>query len=143
MLRSLVVLAALLASGLALSAEPTATARGLVERGISAYVKAGARDAIDTWIKGSAIEGNTQATAQANALRQIEDFYGKPLGGTVIKESTISPRVKTVYFTINYEKGVAFSKFNAYQKANGEWVVTSFFFHTEASQVFPSALLGE
>jgi len=143
MLRSLVLPALLVASGLCVAAEPSGTARGLVERGLAAYLKGGATDAIKTWIRGSALEGNTQATTQANSLRQIEDFYGKPQGITVLKEATIAPRVKTIYFTINYEKGVAFSRFNEYQKTDGTWIVTSFLFHTEASQVFPTSLLGD
>jgi lipoprotein signal peptidase len=61
----------------------------------------------------------------------------------VLKEFSVSPKVKTIYFTINYEKGVAFSRFNAYQKPDGTWVVLSFVFNTEASQVFPASLLSD
>jgi hypothetical protein len=126
-----------------LAAETAEEAVELVERGIAAYVNEGATAALTEWMRGSALEANPQAMTQANSLRQIEDFYGKPLGFDLVKEATITPRAKTVYFAVNYERGVAFAKLNAYRNEEGTWIVTSFFFHTEAAQVFPSSLLGQ
>lgn len=137
------LLAVLLTTSTFAVADAPRTARGLIENGLAAYVKSGANDAINTWLTGSALEGNTQATTQANSLRQIEDFYGKALDGNYLKEVTVSPRVRIAYFTINYERGVAFSRFNVYQKADGSWIVLSFAFHTEAAQVFPRSMLSE
>lgn len=125
------------------AAQDPAGPRAVLERGVTAYLKADATAAMEAWIKGSAMESNTQALTQANALRQIEDFYGKVRGYDLVKEITVAPRAKTLYFTLNYEKGIAFGRLNAYRQDDGTWVTTSFFFHTEAPQVFPPSLLGE
>ena len=110
---------------------------------VEAYLKGDAAAAMREWVKGSFMESNPQAMSQANSLRQIEDFYGKPQGYDLVKEATITPRAKTVYFTLNFERGIAFARLNAYRKDDGTWITTSLFFHTEAPQVFPSSLLGE
>lgn len=130
-----------LLSAPSMAAEPVSTPKSFVERGLAAYATQGATAAINTWIKGSALEGNTLATTQANSLRQIEDFYGKPQGGEVLKEVPLSERVRVLYFTVTYEKGVAFGKFQAYRQGDGTWIATSFFFHTEAAQIWPASLL--
>lgn len=122
------------------SAPAEMTARAFVENGMKAYKQGTAADAIRAWIKGSALEGNPQALTQANSLRQIEDFYGKPIGMDVVKEYEAGPRVRVLYLTFNYEKGAAFAKFQLYQAPNGEWVATQFLFHTDATQIFPQCL---
>jgi hypothetical protein len=42
------------------------------------------------WVKGSFMESSPQAMSQANSLRQIEDFYGKPQGYDSVKEATVT-----------------------------------------------------
>jgi hypothetical protein len=111
--------------------------RHLVERGVNAYVKDGADAAVKAWLKGSALETNTQALTQANTLRQVEDFYGKPEGLDIIKEHSISPRSQMIVFAINYAKGILYGRFQAYQIKSGNWVVTEFKFHTEAAALLP------
>ena len=117
------------------------SANALVERGLSAYLKEGPDIAIKTWLKGSGMEGNTQALTQANSLRQIEDFYGKPESYDFVKESQISSRSKMIVFAINHAKGVVFGRFQVYQTKSGEWVATEFKFHTEAAALLPSEMV--
>jgi len=119
----------------------TSTARALIESGTAAYVKDGASAAVAAWIKGSALEGNTQAVSQANGLRQIEDFYGKPVGSDVLREVSLSPKSTLVYFTINFQKGVLYARMQTYQLPGGGWVSTEFKFHTEATNILPSGML--
>jgi hypothetical protein len=114
----------------------------LVERGAESYVTDGPEAAIKTWIAGSALEGNTQALTQANMLRQIEDYYGKPQGIDVIKRTKISPRSEIIYFAVNYEKGIAYGRFQAYRTTEGEWISTEFKFHTQANEILPSSVLN-
>jgi len=125
------------------SAEPAPAARSLVEDGVSAYVKGTAKDAIKFWLKGSALEGNPQALTQANSLTQIEDFYGRPVGFDLVKEYEAGPRTRILYFTINYEKGVAFANFQVYRNPAGQWIATQFSFNTDAMKVFPSCLFPQ
>lgn len=113
----------------------------LVQRGADAYVADGPEAAIKTWIAGSGLEGNTQALTQANMLRQIEDYYGKPQGIDVIKRATISPRSEIIYFAVNYAKGIAYGRFQTYRTTDGEWISTEFRFHTQANEILPPAVI--
>lgn len=117
------------------------TARAHFEQGATAYLAGGATPAITAWLKGSALEGNTQATSQSNTLRQVEDFYGKPESFEVLSESKISERTTMVLAVINFAKGPLFARFQTFRRASGEWVATEFKFHTEAAQIFPNSAL--
>jgi hypothetical protein len=119
------------------------SAKALVESGVNAYIRGDAAAAVKAWLKDSAMEGNTQSLSQANILRQIEDFYGRPQGMDLLKEVTLSSHSHLLYFSLNFEKGVAFARFQAYRTGGGKWVMTEFKFNTDASQVLPSSLLGE
>lgn len=137
----------ILAVGLSL-AVPAANAESgadssteLVQAGIAAYRDEGAAAAIRAWVKGGALEGDTNVLSQANMLREIEDFYGAVKDGDIVREATISARSRIVYFAINYDNGVSFARLQTYQRHDGAWVATSFFIHTEAAQVFPAAML--
>lgn len=137
---SSVVIAATLFSGPASPAEADKTARSLIESGVAAYQQGGPEAAIKVWIKGSALEGNPAVLTQANVLRQVQDFYGKPVGLDIVKEYEAGPRTRIDYIALNYEKGAAYAKFQMYQTDSGSWIVTSFIFNTEANQVFPACL---
>jgi hypothetical protein len=118
------------------------TIAALVKKGVDAYVKEDATAAMKAWVGGSALEGNTQAMTQANMLRQVEDFYGKPTGFDVVAEVTLSPRARLLYFAINYNRGALFCRFQAFEAKPGQWVVNEVKFHTEANNIFPSSLLA-
>lgn len=117
------------------------TARAHVEIGASAYLKDGANAAITAWLKGGPFEGNTQATAQANLLRQVEDILGKPEGFEVISENAISPKLTMILSVVYYQKGPLFGRFLIYKLASGSWVATEFRFDADAAKVFPSSAL--
>ncbi|MFZ2990445.1 hypothetical protein [Ideonella sp.] len=119
----------------------SSSGRAHFEAGASAYIKGGATEAVAAWLKGSALEGNTQATSQANSLRQIEDFYGKPEGFEVVSETAVTPRVAMVLAIIYYQKGPVFARFQTYKLSSGSWVATEFKFHTEGAQLFPNGAL--
>ena len=134
-------LAALLSLFASASTAQDAGSLALVKRGGDAYVSSGADAALTVWLSGSALEGNPQATSQANLLRQIEAFYGKPESMDVVKQSSTSPRSEIIYFTINYAKGIAYGRFQTYRTKSGQWVATAFKFNTDAIEIFPSSLL--
>lgn len=117
------------------------TARQQFEIGAAAYIKEGANAAIASWLKGSALEGNVQATSQANGLKQIEDFYGKPESFEVLTETKVSERAVTLLAVINFQKGPLFARFNLYRLQGGGWVTAEFKVNTDATQLFPSAML--
>lgn len=143
MLKSFVLFAAVAVGSSHALAQGQSLARQLVESGATAYIKEGASSAIAVWLKGSALEGNTQATSQANALRQVEDFYGKPESFETISESTVSSRSKIILFVINFHKGPLYARLQAFQLTSGQWILTEFQFKTEASAIFPTSALYE
>jgi len=114
--------------------------KALIASGVEAYVNGDATAAMKVWLKGSALEGNTQAMSQANNLHQVEDFYGKPQGFDLIAARTISAHCRLVYFAINYTKGPLFCRFQLFETAPGRWVATEVKFHTEVTNVFPSSM---
>lgn len=132
----------LLISALAPNADAAEqTALTVVQNGMTAYLKDGPEAAIKAWLKGSGMEGNTQALTQANSLRQIEDFYGKPESYDVISDTKLSPRSRMILFTVNHHKGIVFGRFQVYQTKSGSWVATEFKFHTDAAMLLPASML--
>ena len=118
-------------------------ARSIFESGANIYVREGAQAAVKAWLKGSALEGNTQAVSQANSLRQVEDFYGKPESHEVMSESQVGTRTRMLLAAIYFQKGPLYTRMQIFQLPSGDWVLTEFKFHTEAAQLFPnSALYG-
>lgn len=113
----------------------------LIKSGFDAYIKGSPEEAISAWIKGSGLEGKNQSFVQANALRQIESFYGKPESLEIIKENQISERSTQVLFVINLETGPIFARFQAYKTKAGAWVATEFRFMTEAALIFPDSMV--
>jgi len=113
-------------------------ATSIVTRGLGAYAKGGAKAAIESWIKGSGLEGSKEALSQANVLRQVEDFYGEYEGHDIIKDHQISERVHMIIFVMNYKKGPLFGRFQSYRSNSGQWVATEFKFHTEAALILPN-----
>lgn len=119
---------------------PASSSRALVESGITAYMQEGADAAMAAWLKNSALEGNTEATGQANSLRKVGDFYGKIEGFDILHEHAMSPRTRMVVAVIHYEKGPLFLRVQTYQTKAGAWVATEFNFNTNAIDVMPDTL---
>ncbi len=136
------ILILLLASVIPLSvAQAADTAEALVEEGLATYKKSGAKAAIEAWIKGSSLDGGKEALSQANILRQIEDYYGTLEDYAIIKSNKMSKRTKMILFVMNYNRGVTFGKFQAYQDKNGSWIATQFKFNTNVSLVWPDSMI--
>jgi len=126
------------------SASADTGGKDIVIDGINAYKENGAKAAIETWIKGSALEGSKEALSQANSIRQIEDFYGNYIGYEIVKEHAISDRSSMFLFVINLEKGPIFGRFQTYRKADNQWVASHFNFHTQATATWPEkSVFGE
>ncbi len=135
-MRNIVLLIALLLPAVSFGAGQTA--EGIVENGLNAYKNKGAKSAMGAWVKGSGLENSKAALSQANALLQIEEFYGPYESHEIIKTHKISRRSKMILFVMNYKKGIAYGKFQAYKSSKSGWVATEFKFHTEAAKVWPA-----
>lgn len=113
----------------------------ILNSGFIAYKSNGPKSAIESWIKGSALDGSKDALAQANMFRQIEDYYGKYLGYDLFKSNSLGPKSNLYLITINYEKGILFAKYFTYKPSNGKEILLSFKFHTETDMVWPSYMV--
>ena len=110
----------------------------VITAGLEAYKDKGPEEAVKTWIKGSPIEGSKEALSQANALRQIQDFYGSYQAFEVIGTRDLSPRTRILYLVLDYDNGPLFAKFLVY-KTGQTWILTSFNFNTK-DEMLPSSL---
>lgn len=119
---------------------PANDSRALVDRGIEAYMKDGPDAALAAWLQYSALEGNSEASGQANSLRKVGEFYGKVEGADIIHEHAMSPRTRMVVAVIHYEKGPLFLRMQTYQTKAGHWVATEFNFNTNAIDLMPDTL---
>lgn len=120
-------------------APPAQHVPAIVLSGLETYRSAGPDEAIRAWLKGSPIEGSKDAMAQANQLREIQDFYGNYQGFDLLGVHSIAPSTHLVYIVLNFAKGPLFGKFLTYRTGQG-WVVASFSFNTNPDQVLPPAL---
>ncbi|ALS98734.1 hypothetical protein [Lacimicrobium alkaliphilum] len=113
----------------------------ILSAGFEAYESGGPKSAIESWIKGSALEGSKDALAQANMFRQIEDYYGKYLGYDLFKSNNLGPKSNLYLITMNYEKGILFAKFFTYKPIDKNDILVNFKFHTETDMVWPSYMV--
>lgn len=111
----------------------------IIVSGLTAYKTDGPDAAIKAWIKDSPIDGSKDALAQANILRQIQDFYGAYKSFEVIRIRNLSPNIRIAYIALDFEKGPLFAKFAAYQTPQG-WILTSFNFNTKDELIIPPSL---
>ena len=110
----------------------------LVKRGLEAYKKSGATEAVNVWVKNGGLEGSKAVIAQASTFTQIETYYGDFESYEIVKINNISERSQMILYVMHYESGPTYGRFQAYKKLDGTWVATEFKFHTEAVQVWPS-----
>jgi hypothetical protein len=106
--------------------------------GMNAYKEKGPDEAFKVWIQNSPIDGSKDAMAQADVLRQVQDYYGAFRGFDVIGKRELGPRSRILYLVINYEKGPLFVRFLVY-KPDKEWILTLLNFNTNPQSVLPDS----
>lgn len=111
----------------------------IILSGLQAYKDKGPDEAVQAWIKGSAIDGSKEALSQSNNLRQIQDFYGAYRGYEVISTRNLTPKTRMVYMVLDYDKGPLFARFVAYKTDRG-WVLVNFEFNTKEEVILPTAV---
>jgi hypothetical protein len=121
------------------SATVYAEAPAVLQAALDAYVEDGAESFLPVLLKGSALEGEKSVLSQANAMSQIEAFYGKPASWEVLATCNITDRIRTTYYIVHYQNGPAFGSLDTYVRADGNEVVTKFQFHTESALILPQA----
>jgi hypothetical protein len=109
---------------------------GFIVGGLKAYKNSGPDAAIQTWLKGSPIEGNQDAQAQLDFLHQIQDSYGPYQSFEVISARDLGPRTRILYMVMEFEKGPLFAKFVVYRSEQG-WLLANFTCNTHDEAIFP------
>jgi len=104
--------------------------------GLDAYKTRGADEAIRLWLKDGPLEGNKDAAAQTDTLRQAEASYGPFQYYEIILAREISSRTQVFYLVFNYERGPLFARFHVY-RANHRWVLTDFLLSSREDAVLP------
>ena len=108
-----------------------------IRTGLEKYKSEGAAAAIQSWIKGTYLEGTKEAAAQANNLRSVEEYYGKYVTFHRVKRFVITPTSQICFLVMDYERGPLFAMFLVY-KQKDSWLPVMFKFHTDCGQVWPS-----
>lgn len=115
----------------------------LLKSGFDMYAKEGPKAAIESWTRGSAIEGRKETLSQDEVFRKLEEFYGKYVGYEFVRKHRITSSTSTYLINIKYEKGNLYSIFYLYKRPDGNLVVTTFNVHTDPQDFWPaSAIFG-
>jgi hypothetical protein len=128
----------LMTSSMALAETPS-----IVTNGFEKYKEKGASEALSTWLKDSALEGDT--TTKLNmigGISQIEAAYGPMESYEIIATFSPTSRLRRVYAVSYHAKGPVFSNFDLFRTSNG-WVVYSFNFNTKPQLILPGDLIDK
>jgi hypothetical protein len=109
---------------------------GFIIGGLKAYKNSGPDAAVQTWLKGSPIDGNQDAQAQLAVLHQVQDLFGPLQSYEVISSHDLGPRTRIIYIVLEFERGPLFTKFVVYRADQG-WILANFLCNTHDEAVFP------
>jgi hypothetical protein len=115
------------------------TPEELIESGLSAYKRGDAIAAFKSWTRGSGMEKQDNLEVKAGALERIREFYGEFESYEIVKEHKMTRRARMILLAMNFERGIAFARFQVYRQLSNEWVLNEFKFHTESSLVWPDS----
>jgi len=110
---------------------------GIVTAGLESYRSAGPDAAMRAWLRGSPIEGSSEAGAQAHQLYSAQHIYGNYRGFEPIGVKSFPPGTRAVYLVLDYDTGPLFARFLLY-RSGAAWIVTSLAFNTDPDQVLPA-----
>ena len=120
-----------------------AEAPNYIIEGFKAYEKAGPKEAIERWLRGSPSEGSQTLLARANILEQIGDLYGTYQGYDLYKSISVGPRSSIFFIIVYFENAPVYSRFVAYKNSSGEVVHRDIDFSTEIDKVWPPNIIYE
>jgi hypothetical protein len=108
----------------------------ILTSGMEAYKPGNAEQAIKDWTKNSPLEGTQAGTDAINNLRHAQSIFGPFQWFDIIFNREISPRVRIIYLSMNYENGPLFSRFVFYRTDRG-WIVSAFDFNLDDTKILP------
>jgi hypothetical protein len=91
-------------------------------------------------LKNGPLENDTRSLSQAQALGQIEQFFGPLASASVLSTKELGAKSCYIIGILEYENGPAFAVANYYSGTKGVGA-TSMFFRTEPEQILPKEFL--
>jgi hypothetical protein len=91
-------------------------------------------------LKNGPLENDTRSLSQAQALGQIEQFFGPLKSASVLSTKALGAKSCYIIGILEYENGPAFAVANYYSGSKGIGA-TSMFFRTEPEQILPKEFL--
>lgn len=107
---------------------------------VEVYKKEGGAAFMKRVLKNGPLEKDTRSLSQAQALGQIEQFFGPLKGSSVLSTKTLGTKSCYIIGVLEYENGPAFAVANYYSGSRGIGA-TSMFFQTEPEKILPKQFL--
>lgn len=107
---------------------------------VEVYKKEGGTAFMKRVLKNGPLENDTRSLSQAQALGQIEQFFGPFKSASVLSTKALGAKSCYIIGILEYENGPAFAVANYYSGAKGVGT-TSMFFQTEPEQILPKEFL--
>lgn len=107
---------------------------------VEVYKKEGGTAFMKRVLKNGPLENDTRSLSQAQALGQIEQFFGPLNSASVLSTKALGTKSCYIIGILEYENGPAFAVANYYSGSKGIGA-TSMFFQTEPEQILPKEFL--
>jgi hypothetical protein len=127
-------------SGAALATDICDEAEAQFQDAVKVYKKEGSTAFMKRVLKGGPLESDTRALSQAQALGQIEQFFGLLDSASILSKKLLGTKSCYIIGVLEYENGPAFSVANYYKGTKGV-AATSMFFKTEPETILPTGFL--
>jgi hypothetical protein len=118
-------------------------APSIVAEGFEALKAKGPDEALSTWTRGSALEGDTSTKIGfIGGVSQIESAYGHIESFEILASYSTASRLRRVYAVAYLPKGPVFFNFDVYRTETG-WVIYMMNFNTKPVEILPRELVDK
>lgn len=107
---------------------------------VEVYKKEGGTAFMKRVLKNGPLENDTRSLSQAQALGQIEQFFGPLESASVLSTKALGVKSCYIIGVLEYKNGPAFAVANYYSASKGVGA-TSMFFQTEPEKILPKEFL--
>ena len=107
---------------------------------VEVYKKEGETAFMKRILKNGPLENDTRSLSQAQALGQIQQFFGPIETASILSTKALGSKSCYIIGILEYKNGPAFAVANYYNGSKGVGA-TSMFFQTEPEQILPKQFL--
>ena len=107
---------------------------------VEVYKQEGGTAFMKRVLKNGPLENDTRSLSQAQALGQIEQFFGPIETASVLSAKSLGSKSCYIIGILEYQNGPAFAVANYYSGSKGVGA-TSMFFQTEPEKILPKQFL--